>query len=277
MSEREYVLGTHEEEIARLGLQHRVWQSEMLACWKTAMDALQQFGKPGERLRVLDLGSGPGYATQDLAKAFGPPNEVIGLERSERFLESARDRCLHQPKVSFREIDLVEDELGVEDVDLAWCRWVLAFVSDPAAVLQKVARAMKPGAVFAIHDYADYRSWRPAPRSPLIEEFVAETMASWLDSGGDPDIAIRLPTMLSEAGFEVVHARPIVRAFSPDEEGWKWPEAYILNHAPRLVDLRGRSKEWADSVIAEFKRLESDPRSLMLTPLVLELVAVRTG
>lgn len=277
MSEREYVLGTHDEEISRLGLQHRVWQSEMLACWSKAMEALQQFGKLGKRLRVVDVGSGPGYATHDLASVFGKDSEVIGLERSERFIQSAKDRCAGDANVFFRELDLMEDELGLDGIDLAWCRWVLCFLPDPALALRKIAAAMKPGGVFAIHDYSDYRSWRPAPRRPLIEEFVSETMASWVDSGGDPDIGLRLPTLLHEAGFEVVHTRPIVKTFDPMDEGWKWPEAYILNHAKRLVDLRGKSQEWAESVIAELRQAEEDPRSLMFTPMVLELVAVRTA
>src|SRR6266571_4712358 len=32
--ERDYVLGTHDEEISRLGLQHRVWRPVVLECWR---------------------------------------------------------------------------------------------------------------------------------------------------------------------------------------------------------------------------------------------------
>src|SRR5438128_932191 len=35
-SDREYVLGTHDEELARLGLQHRVWRPVVLDCWNRA-------------------------------------------------------------------------------------------------------------------------------------------------------------------------------------------------------------------------------------------------
>jgi len=276
MGERDYVLGTHDEEIARLGLQHRIWQQEMLSCWSTAMSALQQFGKTGKTLRALDVGSGPGYATKDLGAVLGKESDVIGLERSERFIQSARDRCADQANVSFRELDLVNDELDVTEVDLAWCRWVLAFVADPARVVTKIAKALHPGGVFAIHDYCDYRSWRLAPPHPILEEFVSETMDSWRDTGGDPNIGLRLPTMLSEAGLEVVHVRPIIKVFSPDEDGWRWPEAFIINHAPRLVELRGKSHEWAEAVMADLRGAEQDPRSLMITPMVLEIVAVRT-
>ncbi len=52
--EEEHVLGTYDEEIARLGLQHRVWRSR-------ALDARRRGGfTTGQTL--LDVGCGPGYA-----------------------------------------------------------------------------------------------------------------------------------------------------------------------------------------------------------------------
>jgi hypothetical protein len=36
--ERDYVLGTHDEELERLGVQHRAWRSAVLDCWKKAGD-----------------------------------------------------------------------------------------------------------------------------------------------------------------------------------------------------------------------------------------------
>jgi ubiquinone/menaquinone biosynthesis C-methylase UbiE len=58
--EKDYVLGTDEAEIERLGLQHRVWRPRML-------DAFRRAGiRPG--LTVLDVGAGPGFASVDLAE-----------------------------------------------------------------------------------------------------------------------------------------------------------------------------------------------------------------
>ena len=80
--EQAYVLGTHDEEIERLGLQHRVWRARMLEAWSEAGIT--------EGSRVLDVGCGPGYATLDLAEIVGPTGTVVALERSERFLSFAR-------------------------------------------------------------------------------------------------------------------------------------------------------------------------------------------
>jgi hypothetical protein len=32
-TEKAYVLGTHDEEISRLGLQHRAWRPRVLSAW----------------------------------------------------------------------------------------------------------------------------------------------------------------------------------------------------------------------------------------------------
>jgi ubiquinone/menaquinone biosynthesis C-methylase UbiE len=54
MSDRDYVLGTEAEEIARLGLQHRVWRARMLDGWARA--------GIGPGMNAIDVGAGPGFA-----------------------------------------------------------------------------------------------------------------------------------------------------------------------------------------------------------------------
>ena len=59
--ERDYVLGTHDEESARLLLQHRVWRPRALDAWRRAGFTVGQ--------TLLDLGCGPGHAAVDPAWA----------------------------------------------------------------------------------------------------------------------------------------------------------------------------------------------------------------
>ena len=75
---RSYILGTDQEELKRLKTQHDVWKSETLKGWSLA----------GFKSRdvILDLGSGPGYCTQELAEIVGPSGKVIGVDRSESFI-----------------------------------------------------------------------------------------------------------------------------------------------------------------------------------------------
>src|SRR5262245_60894167 len=83
--ERDYVLGTHDEEITRLALQHRAWRAQALAGWRHAGLTVGQ--------TLLDIGCGPGYASLDLAEIVGPYGKIVAVDRSRRFLdhlESAR-------------------------------------------------------------------------------------------------------------------------------------------------------------------------------------------
>src|SRR5882762_11857841 len=104
-TDRDYVLGTHDEELARLGLQHRVWRSVVLACWQRAGITV---GK-----RVLDLGAGPGYATVDLAEIVGPRGSVVAVERSNKFVGAMQNavRVRGLTNVTIHELDLVSDDL----------------------------------------------------------------------------------------------------------------------------------------------------------------------
>ena len=104
-TERDYVLGTHDEELARLGLQHRVWRPVVLDCWQRAGITV---GK-----RVLDIGAGPGYAAVDLAEIVGPTGEVVAIERSKNFIRAMNEACRARSLTNVRihELDLMADEL----------------------------------------------------------------------------------------------------------------------------------------------------------------------
>jgi SAM-dependent methyltransferase len=268
-SDNDYILGTHDEEIERLGLQHRVWRPFVADAWRRAGFAAGQ--------TLLDVGCGPGYASLDLAEVVGPDGRVIAFDRSRRFLAAleqvARSRGVGT--IETREVDLDQAPLSDAPADGAWCRWVYAFVRDPRRLLGRVLGALKPGGALVIHEYCDYASWRMAPRSPELEEFVRVVMESWRASGGEPDIALELPAWIESLGGDVVSLRPIMHAVGPADPVWAWPKAFIDVNLRRLVELgvltRARAGELSDGIGA----CERMPGTRMITPAVLEIVARR--
>lgn len=268
-AERDYLLGTHDPELARLGLQHRVWRSTVLACWERAGLTVGS--------RVLDVGAGPGFATLDLAELVGPTGEVVAVERSARFVEHAEAtaRARGFAHVRVHELDLAADPIPARGLDAAWCRWVACFVPSPRDLVNKIAAALRPGGVAVFHEYADYAAWRMAPPLPVLEEFVREVMASWRSAGGEPDIAPALVGHLADAGLLVREAIPRVFCFGPKDHGWEWPASFLEVYPDRLVALGRVDRAWADRVRREFRAAAADPRSRMLTPLVLEIIAER--
>ncbi len=137
----DYVLGTGDEEIARLGVQHRVWRARAIDAWRRAGIAAGQ--------TVVDVGCGPGYASLDLAELVGSSGRVIAIDRSQRFLAALDAAAKSRGLTHITTIEADLDAVTLPDgADLIWCRWVAAFVSDPKLLLAKIHGALKPGGAF---------------------------------------------------------------------------------------------------------------------------------
>ena len=263
MSDGDYVLGTRDDEVARLGVQHAVWRGEMLQGFRLAGFGAGQ--------TILDVGAGPGFASADLSQLVGPSGRVIALERSPHFAATLRGR--HLANVELREQDINEQEFGTAIADGAWTRWVLAFVADPARTVRHISQALRPGAKAVFHEYADYESWRTMPPSLDHEQFRSQIVKSWRESGGEPDIALQLPELLEAAGLDLMAVRPMIRIVGREDAAWQWPASFIATGSARLAELGYATPEEAQRFATFLDRLPADTR--MITPLVAEIIAVK--
>jgi len=265
MSDRGYVLGTQDEEIERLGLQHRVWRPRALDAWRRAGITVGQ--------TVIDVGAGPGYASVDLAEIVGPSGKVVALERSRRFLDAldARAGALSLANIEAIEQDVCSDGFGDAVADACWCRWLLSFVEKPQRTVGHIARALKPGGVAVFHEYGDYGAWQTMPPNPDLDRFRSLVMQSWGDSGGEPDIGLNLPSWLQEEGLEIVELRPLIDVVQRSSFIWQWPLAFMRTNAARLTELGYATDEEAERFATVLDRSGAD--AWMVTPLVLEVIA----
>ena len=269
--ERDYILGTNDEEIERLGLQHRVWRSVVLDCWKKSGITVGS--------NVIDVGAGPGYATVDLAEIVGPEGNVTAVERSAKFLEAMRRTCSDRglTNVNVHEIDLMSDELPGESYDFSWCRWVASFVADPALLVKKIAGALRPGGRAIFHEYGHYQTWQFSPRFPEQEEFKKHVIQSWIETGGKTDIGLDIPPLLAQNGFVILSVRPHIFCIGPRDYMWQWPATFMQTGPARLQELGRFDQVFTDKLLAGFAKVEAHPDSLMVTPLVLEIVAEKSS
>lgn len=269
--EKDYILGTHDDEVARLALQHRVWRPRALDAWRRAGFTTGQ--------TLVDVGCGPGYATADLAEIVGPSGRVIAIDRSRHFLDQAEAnfRRLGIANITPHERDLDESDMPVAGVDGAWCRWVFAFVRNPRVLLKKVCGMLKPGGRIVLHEYLDYSTWRLAPRSEEMEEFVRTVTTSWRASGGEPDIGLAIPGWLTEEGCEINSLTPIIDVVSPSNYVWQWPRSFVEVNLQRQVDLENLTRERSAEIWEAFLSRERTPTTLMITPAVLEIIATRSA
>src|SRR4029450_535895 len=265
--DQDYVLGTHNEELARLGLQHRVWRPVVLDCWQKAGITSGN--------RIVDLGAGPGYAALDLAEIVGPSGEVVALERSDKFVaamrESFRRRGLTNAKIY--ELDLMTGDLPKGNYDFSWCRWVLSFVSDQALLIKKLGDVMPKSGISIFHEYAHYETWRFLPPIASQEKFREHVIATWRESGGEPDGGRDLPALLFENGFHIRSTKPLIFCVRPTNYMWQWPVTFIEVYWPRLIEMGRIDQKFAQKVRADLAAAEKPPNALMITPLVAEIVA----
>ena len=170
----------------------------------------------------------------------------------------------------------MSDPIPATSFEAAWCRWVACFVSSPTALVAAIAGALKPGGVVIFHEYGDYASWRLMPPRPAVDRFVSAVMASWRSTGGEPDIGLTLPTLLRVSGFQIRNVRPLVFAVRPTDFVWQWPSTFLKAGAKRLQGLGHLSAADVESLVREFDDAEHDLSTMMVTPLVLEIIADRS-
>lgn len=266
-SDREYVLGTHDEEVERLGLQHQIWRSQSYALWERAGF------RPGHRL--LDLGCGPGFTTRDLARLVGRGGSVIAVDVSERFLARLR-AWPPEPgagPIEARVGDVRDLDLGEASIDGAHARWVMSYFPDPERAVAAVARALRPGGALALQEYVAYGSMGVSPPIRLMPRVVSAIEESWRARGGDPDVALSLVPALSSHGLRVERTDPVARIARPGTLLWQWPDTFFRNYLPVLVDRGLLHEDERREFERDWRARSADPDSLFVAPMVLDVVA----
>lgn len=267
--DHEYVLGTNDAELERLGLQHRIWGAQAYALWERA-----NF-KPGQT--IIDVGCGPGFATFDLAAIVGQAGRVLAVDASQRFLDHLRAQCSVRgaSNIEVRRSDVAALDFEANSVDGAYARWVLCFVPDPAAVVRGVAQALRPGGVFAVQDYFDYESITLAPRSAAFDRVIRAVGESWRAHGGDPDVVSRLPKFFAEAGLELREIRAHLRTARPHEQLWQWPTTFFRNFVPALVREGFLTPADQAAFEQEWQARSRDPQTFFATPPVYDVLGFK--
>jgi ubiquinone/menaquinone biosynthesis C-methylase UbiE len=151
-------------------------------------------------MRVLDVGSGPGTITADLAEAVGPGGLVLGVDRSPDAVAIAR-ADVGTPALAFAVQDVMALGLPDGQFDVVHAHQVLQYVSDPVAALREMRRVTRPGGLVAVRD-ADYAAMTWHPQSPGMTRWLEVYRAVARLHGGEPDAGRRLLAWARAAGFE---------------------------------------------------------------------------
>ena len=107
--------------------------------------------------RVIDIGSGPGVGTCELARLF-PEANVIAVDSSPAMLERTTQRAVDhglQTRISTHIAELPGGLDGIGQADLIWASMSLHHVGDEVASLRLLCELLDPHGLIAIAELAE--------------------------------------------------------------------------------------------------------------------------
>lgn len=263
--ETQYVLGTEQAELHRLGFQHQVWAGEARRGW--------ELGNFSSGQTLLDLGCGPGFCSIELGYLTNHTGKVIAVDFAANYIAFLQKLVeLHALPIETQHCSFDEMQLHPESLDGAFCRWALAWVSNPEAVIKKVQQALKPGARFVIQEYFDWSVFQIEPQLPSLKKAIAACYRSMKEQTGDIDVGRMIPAIATRLGMKIINTRTISKISGPNELAWHWPSSFLIIYLPKIVERGFLSLEEATIALTELNQLEQMPEARMLCPIVQEII-----
>jgi SAM-dependent methyltransferase len=166
--------------------------------------------------RLLDVGSGPGTITADLAVLVAP-GDVVALEVNEEAAELTRSGA---PGVDVRVGDVHALPFADGEFDVVHAHQVLQHLTDPVAALREMARVCRPGGVVAVRD-VDYATFTWFPADPGLDRWLAVYYGVARRNDAEPDAGRRLLAWAHAAGLRDVTATTSSWCYAtPAEREW---------------------------------------------------------
>ena len=215
-----------------------------------------ELAAPAQGEAVVDVGSGPGLLTEDLAIGVGREGSVLGVDQSEAMVEIARARCAALPQVRVEHGDAVGLPLADASCDLALSTQVLEYVAEVEKALDEIVRVLRPGgrAVLLATD------WRSVAWHSSDDERMARMLSAWEEHLAHPALPRTLARSLETRGMRImgIHRHSIIER-AHDRLGYSsMIVGGIAGFAPgRRGISEAEAQAWAEDLEALRKRGES--------------------
>ncbi|RMI27859.1 class I SAM-dependent methyltransferase [Nocardia stercoris] len=235
----------------------------------------------GAPQRILDVGSGPGFAAVLLAQRF-PDAEVIAVDGAPELLERATERAKDAGvRIGTRVAQFPEGLADLPAADLVWVSNAVHHVGDQVGALRALAATLRPGGVLAVAEGGLAPRWLPKElgfgRSGLQERLdaaQAERYARMRDElPGSVIVADDWVALLAEAGLPGAVSRSVLvdRPAPASDIVRRIARANLA----RFRDMIGADLDSTDQAALDRLLDPADPASVDLRP-DLFLLAART-
>jgi ubiquinone/menaquinone biosynthesis C-methylase UbiE len=216
--------------------------------WRTAENSagyLLPRLKPSDTL--LDVGSGPGTITLDLASRLSE-GRVIGLDSSPEVVAASRRLVTDDgaPRVEFAVGDVYALDFEADSFDVVHAHQVLQHLSDPVAALTEMRRVCRPGGLVAARD-ADYAAMTWHPGSPELTRWLDLYRTVARSNRAEPDAGRRLRSWALAAGFRSVEASASVWCFADEADVAWWSDSWAERVTESSFGRQALERGLADS------------------------------
>ena len=228
MSGTDYMLGHQPDEMRRLARQAALAGAETEAFFRGAGIA--------SGMQVLEIGSGAGDVAMLAARLVHPGGSVHGVERSTDALRLARSRVAAAGNlaVTFAQADL-DGFVPAGSFDALIGRFVLPYLTDPAATLRRLAGHVRPGGVVALLEF-DTTAATTVPEAPLFRAVAEWVTGAYRGAGVAPDLGSRVATVFRAAGLPWPYLYSFQKACcGPDGFYW-WYAELVQTLLPQIVE-----------------------------------------
>lgn len=173
-------------DVPELGLRNDVYRRPLA----TALDRLGL----GAGWFCVDVGAGAGDVSVALARLVGRTGRVYAVDSDPLARDAVAAAAAAAGEAQVLAITQAGEDLRLpETVDLAFCRFLLMHVSDPAVVLHRMASVLRPGGYLVAQE-------------PITTAGRVGGLAMSMPDAKHPDIGALLPGLVRAEGLELVDA-----------------------------------------------------------------------
>ncbi|MEX0959936.1 MAG: methyltransferase domain-containing protein [Burkholderiales bacterium] len=204
---------------------------------------------------ALDIGCGPGFLAESLARAVGQSGRVDAVDASDSMLAIAQRRCAGLPHVQVGKADAQSLPFGDASFDLAAVLQVYEFVPEVDRAIAELARVLRPGARAAIMD----TDWESAVWASGDDARMRRVLEAWDEHVPHPRLVRALAAKLRDHGLEPagIEVLPLLNArFDPDTYSAGMIEVIAGYVAGRPGIPENEVRAWKDDLAERARRGE---------------------
>ncbi|WP_076408353.1 class I SAM-dependent methyltransferase [Shewanella sp. UCD-KL12] len=154
---------------------------------------------------VIDLGCSVGDVSNLLSHKV---KHVVGVDINSEFIAfcDSRKTCNQSfAESDFQNIDYLDIQRTFGGVNGVWASYSLSYLSDPLSYLTSLYSVLNEGGWIALLDVSCFISGNLAKESKYFDRVLAFEQASYRSGLYDFNFGAKMPGMLQQAGFDIVH------------------------------------------------------------------------